>query len=170
MLGLMQPTGGEILFRGQPITHLGSSYRQAIAAVMQDDQLLSGSIAENITFFSQTPDQSHIEVSAGQAAIHDDITKMPMQYQTLIGDMGSTLSGGQKQRVMLARALYRNPQLLFLDEATSNLDLQSEKLVTEAVKQINTTRIVIAHRPQTIEACGRKLLCVGTAIREIFEQ
>jgi ATP-binding cassette, subfamily B, bacterial CvaB/MchF/RaxB len=149
---------------------LGSGYRQAIAAVMQDDQLLSGSIAENIAFFSQTPDQNHIEASAKHAAIHDDIMRMPMQYQTLIGDMGSSLSGGQRQRVMLARALYRNPQLLFLDEATSNLDLHSERLVTEAVKQIDTTRIVIAHRPQTIEACGRKLVCFGTAVREEFEQ
>ncbi len=146
MLGLMPPTEGEVLFRGQSIAQLGATYRQAVGAVMQDDQLLSGSIAENIAFFSQTPDQARIRECAEQATIARDIAKMPMQYQTLIGDMGSSLSGGQKQRVVLARALYSNPLILFLDEATSHLDAKTEEAITSITAQLTITQINIAHR------------------------
>lgn len=89
------------------------------------------------------------------AAIHDDIAAMPMGYQSMVGDMGSSLSGGQKQRVILARALYRRPKLLVLDEATSHLDVERERLVNLAVRQLDITRIVIAHRPETIAAMGK---------------
>jgi ATP-binding cassette, subfamily B, bacterial CvaB/MchF/RaxB len=146
MLGLLNPTEGEVLFRGQPINQLGAAYRQAVGAVMQDDQLLSGSIAENICFFSQTQNMERIKESAEQAAIARDIEKMPMQYQTLIGDMGSSLSGGQKQRVALARILYRQPLVIFLDEATSHLDGQHEKIVTQKLRRLPNTKIQIAHR------------------------
>jgi ATP-binding cassette, subfamily B, bacterial CvaB/MchF/RaxB len=145
MLGLLTPTEGEVLFRGQSIQQLGAAYRQAVGAVMQDDQLLSGSIAENISFFSQTTDQQRIRECAEQAAIARDIEKMPMQYQTLIGDMGSSLSGGQRQRVVLARALYKNPLALFLDEATSHLDPENELLVNKAIHNQTQTIISIVH-------------------------
>jgi ATP-binding cassette, subfamily B, bacterial CvaB/MchF/RaxB len=164
MLGLMPPTEGEILFRGQPIQHLGATYRQAIGAVMQDDQLLSGSIAENIAFFSQTPDQDRIRRCAEQAAIARDIENMPMQYQTLIGDMGSTLSGGQRQRIVLARALYREPTILFLDEATSHLDAQTEAMITEVTKQLTMTMVVIAHRTETIQHCKQIVVVQATKV------
>jgi ATP-binding cassette subfamily B protein RaxB len=122
---------------------------------MQDDQLFAGSIADNICFFSDRPDQERIEASAKMAAVHDDISAMPMGYGTLIGDMGTVLSGGQKQRVLLARALYRRPGILLLDEATSHLDVERERAVNDALRRTHMTRIVIAHRPETIRASER---------------
>src|SRR3546814_1483255 len=83
---------------------------------------------------------------------------MPMGYHSLIGDMGSSLSGGQKQRVILARALYREPQLLFLDEATSHLDVMKERLVNDAVRQLKLTKVIVAHRPETIASADRVLV------------
>jgi ATP-binding cassette, subfamily B, bacterial CvaB/MchF/RaxB len=169
MLGLLIPTEGEVLFRGQSIRQLGAAYRQAVAAVMQDDQLLSGSIAENISFFSQTPDQQRIKECAEQAAIARDIEKMPMQYQTLIGDMGSSLSGGQKQRIVLARAFYREPTILFCDEATSHLDFQSEKLAAQALQEKTSTQVVITHRENLIRAHRNVLKIHGGAVSPEFE-
>lgn len=156
MLGLLEPQEGEILFGGVPIRKLGlSRYRAQIGAVMQEDQLFAGSIADNIAFFDHGIDQERVQLSARWAAIAPDIAAMPMGYQTLVGDMGSSLSGGQRQRVLLARALYRRPRLLLLDEATSHLDINREKQVNEAIKHLRTTRIVIAHRPETIASADR---------------
>jgi ATP-binding cassette subfamily B protein RaxB len=124
--------------------------RAMIGTVLQDDALFAGSIAENISFFDTAADQAWIEDCARLAAIHTDIAAMPMGYNTLVGDMGTVLSGGQKQRVLLARALYKRPKILFLDEATSHLDLEREQAVNAAVKAIHMTRIIIAHRPETI--------------------
>ena len=156
MSGLLQPTSGEILVNGEPLTRLGlDRYRAMIGVVMQDDQLFAGSIADNIGFFSGQPDQARIETCARMAAAHDDIVAMPMGYGSLIGDMGTTLSGGQKQRVLIARALYREPGLLLLDEATSHLDVDRERQVNQALRLVSTTRVVIAHRPETIRASDR---------------
>jgi ATP-binding cassette subfamily B protein RaxB len=153
MLGLLEPDEGEVLFGGIPIRKLGlGRYRARVAAVMQDDQLFAGSIADNICFFDPQPNWDLIAAAATTAAIHADIAAMPMGYQTLVGDMGSSLSGGQRQRVILARALYRCPQLLVLDEATSHLDIERERLVNTAIQQIRITRVVIAHRAATVAA------------------
>ena len=150
VLGLLQPTEGEVRFGSVDVRKLGlDTYRQWIGAVMQDDQLFAGSIADNIGFFDAEATPIRVEAAARLAAIHDDIAAMPMGYQSLVGDMGSSLSGGQKQRVILARALYRQPRLLMLDEATSHLDLEREQLVTEAVRRLKVTQIVITHRPET---------------------
>jgi ATP-binding cassette, subfamily B, bacterial CvaB/MchF/RaxB len=157
ILGLIEPTDGEVLYRGLNIKQLGREYRKQVGAVMQDDQLLSGSIAENIAFFTQVPDVERIRTCAETAAISEDIDKMAMKYQSLIGDMGSSLSGGQKQRLILARALYKQPSLLCLDEASSHLDVKTEKAVLAAVHGLNLTKIVIAHRPEAIKACDFRL-------------
>lgn len=156
MLGLLKPETGTILVDGYDIRKVGlRTYRNLIGTVMQNDQLLSGSIADNICFFDSDFDQEWIEQCAQMAAIHQDIMAMPMGYHTLIGDMGSSLSGGQKQRLLLARALYKRPKILFLDEATSHLDVGLESVVNRTVKKLNITRIIIAHRPDTIAMADR---------------
>jgi ATP-binding cassette subfamily B protein RaxB len=149
MLGLLEPTSGEVLIDGLPLGQIGPRvYREHIGAVMQEDQLLSGSIADNICFFETTFDRQWMMECAQIAGIHDDIMAMPMSYNSLIGDMGSSLSGGQKQRVLLARALYRRPKILFLDEGTAHLDTDKEKEINAKLQQLNMTRVSIAHRPE----------------------
>jgi ATP-binding cassette subfamily B protein RaxB len=120
------------------------------AAVMQDDQLLPGSVLDNITDFAERTDVNRALKVSEVACLHKDVLGMTMQYNTLIGDMGSSLSGGQKQRLLLARALYKQPKILFLDEASSHLDVHTERQVNQALKELNVTIIMIAHRPETI--------------------
>ena len=156
LLGLLSPTDGEIKFGGIPLKHLGNdSYRKFVATVMQDDQLFAGSLEENIAFFDTQIDRERIELCSKLAAVHDDILAMPMRFQTLAGDMGTSLSGGQKQRLLLARALYKQPKILVLDEATSHLDIDRERHVNQSLKSMNMTRISIAHRPETIAMADR---------------
>jgi ATP-binding cassette subfamily B protein RaxB len=151
MLGLLQPTSGKVLLDDKDITHLGlKNYRKHIAAVMQDDTLLAGSIADNINFFDPQPNYLKLEQCAHMSAIHDDINKMTMGYNSLVGDMGSNLSGGQVQRLLLARALYQSPCVLFMDEATSHLDKDNEAKISEQIRHLPMTRIMIAHRQETI--------------------
>jgi ATP-binding cassette subfamily B protein RaxB len=151
MLGLLQPSSGKVLLDGKDITHIGlKNYRRKIAAVMQDDTLLAGSIVDNISFFDPQPNYLKIEQCAHMSAIHDDINKMTMGYNSLVGDMGSNLSGGQVQRLLLARALYQSPCVLFMDEATSHLDKNNETKISEQIQHLPMTRIMIAHRQETI--------------------
>lgn len=172
LLGLLVPTEGTIRIGGHDLHKLGPrNVRAIVGAVMQDDQLFAGSVADNISFFDPEHDQARIEAAARLAAVHDEIVAMPMGYHSLIGDMGSSLSGGQKQRVILARALYRNPKLLFLDEATSHLDVMKERLVNEAVKQLQLTKIIVAHRPETIASADRVLVMEqGRIVQELRPQ
>jgi ATP-binding cassette subfamily B protein RaxB len=156
ILGLLAPTEGKIIVGGLPLEQIGlANWRRHIGAVMQDDQLFSGNLHENITSFDDRLCWEKIHASAESAAIHDEIAAMPMGYFTLNGDMGSSLSGGQKQRLLLARALYRQPRVLVLDEATSHLDVAKERKVNEAIRNLNITRIAIAHRPETIAMADR---------------
>lgn len=156
LMGVLKPVEGSIHIGAVLLEHVGNdAWRQQVGTVMQDDTLFAGSIAENICFFDPAPEPARIEASARLAAIADDIEAMPMGYQTLVGDMGTVLSGGQKQRVMLARALYKQPQVLVLDEATSHLDIKREAEVNASIAGLNITRIVIAHRPETIGAAQR---------------
>jgi ATP-binding cassette subfamily B protein RaxB len=167
MLGIHPPTEGEVLVGGMRLKDLGlDAMRQMIGTVLQDDVLFAGSIAENISFFDPAADQAWIEECANLAAIHADIASMPMGYNTLVGDMGTVLSGGQKQRVLLARALYKRPKILFLDEATSHLDLEREQAVNASIQALNMTRIVIAHRPETIASADRVLTLLDGRIVE----
>jgi ATP-binding cassette subfamily B protein RaxB len=156
MLGILVPTRGEVLLDGVPLKRLGlRAWRDRIGVVMQDEPLFSGSIADNIGFFSPQGDQAWVEQCATVAAVHDEIKAMPMAYLTLIGDMGTALSGGQKQRILLARALYKRPAVLLLDEATSALDVERERSVNHAVRQLALTRVIVAHRPETIASAAR---------------
>ena len=165
LLGLLPASEGAVWVGGQPIRTLGlRNYRAMVGAVMQDDQLFAGSVADNIAFGDSQPDAARVEAAARLAAVHDEIIAMPMGYHSLIGDMGTTLSGGQKQRVMLARALYRKPRLLFLDEATSHLDVERERMVNQAVKRLRLTKVIIAHRPETIASADRVLVMHGGRI------
>lgn len=167
ILGLLPQTHGDIYFAGQKLSDLGlGQYRQQIATVMQDDTLLAGSIAENISFFSESPDSAMIVHCAQLAALDSDINKMTMGYQTLVGDMGSNLSGGQIQRLLLARALYKKPRILFLDEATSHLDQQNEIGICQNLKQLGITTIIIAHRQETIVNADRVFLLEDGELNE----
>lgn len=158
LLGLVEPESGEILVDGVPLAKFGfKNYHEQIGAVLQEDSLFAGSLADNIALFDENPDMARIEKSARAAALHDDIVEMPMAYETLVGDMGSALSGGQKQRLLLARALYRQPKLLVMDEGTSHLDAIREQLVNAAVSMLGITRVIVAHRLETILAADRIL-------------
>lgn len=169
LLGLLKPSEGVIRIGGHDLHKLGPrNVRAIVGAVMQDDQLFAGSIADNIGFFDPDFDLERVEAAARLAAVHEDIAAMPMGYHSLIGDMGSSLSGGQKQRVILARALYRQPKLLFLDEATSHLDVLRERLVNDAVKQLKLTKVIVAHRPETIASADRVLVMEqGRIVQEL---
>jgi ATP-binding cassette subfamily B protein RaxB len=165
ILGSLKPTVGSIRYGGVPVEQIGMrTYRAALAAVMQDDLLLAGSLMDNICFFDERPDRARIEQCARFAQVHDDIMRMPMRYETLVADMGSSLSGGQKQRVLLARALYKQPRVLVMDEATSALDVTLERAVSAAIGSLPLTRILIAHRPETIASARRVIGLQGGAV------
>lgn len=155
LLGVLRPTEGEILIDGVSLATAGELATRSIASVTQDDTLFAGSIADNISCFDAAAEQSRIEQCARLAAIDRDIEAMPMAYNTLVGYLGGVLSGGQQQRVLLARALYKRPRLLILDEATSHLDLAREAQVTRQLRALGMTRIVVAHRPETLAAVDR---------------
>ncbi|GGA90041.1 ABC transporter [Neiella marina] len=171
LLGLLPVSQGVISVDDHELPHLCMThYRRQIASVMQDDQLLSGSIADNISFFSDELNMERIANCAQMAAVHQDIMAMPMNYNSLIGDMGSSLSGGQKQRILLARALYQQPKILLLDEATSHLDLNSEHAVNQAIAELNITRVIIAHRPETMISADRILHLTRDGIEDVTQQ
>lgn len=156
IMGLMPPTSGSVLLDGRDIKQIGlNNYRSVTSAVMQGDNLLSGSIGENISFFALEQESELLDQAAQDAHIYDDIMAMPMGFHSLAGDMGSTLSGGQVQRVLIARALYKKPKILFLDEASSALDIATEKKINQVLKHMGVTRVMIAHRKETIEMADR---------------
>jgi ATP-binding cassette subfamily B protein RaxB len=159
MLGILAPQAGQIRIGGVDLQQIGlRAWRDMIGTVMQEDQLFAGSIIDNITFFDADADTKWAEQCARVAAIADEIEAMPMGWHTLVGDMGTSLSGGQRQRILLARALYKRPKFLFLDEATSALDVEREREVNAAIRQLAITRVIVAHRPETIASAGRVIV------------
>jgi ATP-binding cassette subfamily B protein RaxB len=168
ILGLAEPTQGEVLVDDLPLRTFGhQNYHRQIAAVLQDDTLFAGSIIENISLFDEQPELERVKSAAAAAAIAADIDAMPMGYETLVGNMGSALSGGQRQRILLARALYREPKILVLDEGTSHLDEACEREVSRAIASMGITRLIIAHRRETIASADRVLLLKGGVMEEV---
>jgi len=156
LAGLLLPTSGEVRLNGLDISQAGvNNYRACIACVLQDDTLFAGSIADNIAGFGDQKETERVQECARLSCIHEDILRMPMGYDTLISELGGSLSGGQKQRLLIARALYRRPAVLFMDEATSHLDADNESRVNASIKALKITRVIIAHRPSTIASADR---------------
>lgn len=156
MTGLLKPTSGQVLINGIDLEQVGyANFRKHIATVMQDDQLLSGTITDNITLFSKEPDLERMKACACKTGLSDLVETLPMGYQTLIGDMGTSLSGGQQQRLLISRALYQQPKVMFLDEATAHLDASAEIQVCHGLRKSDVTQVVIAHRETTIKASDR---------------
>ncbi|WP_085338139.1 peptidase domain-containing ABC transporter [Aquidulcibacter paucihalophilus] len=170
LLGLLDPTEGEVKVEGVGLKNFGvRTFRHRIGAVLQDDRLLAGTIADNVSFFDADLDMAKVEECLAKACVLDDILKMPMGTMTLVGDLGSTLSGGQQQRVLLARALYREPTILFLDEGTANLDPETEARVSETLRGLSCTRIFVAHREAAIAGADRTLLVAGGTVTDMTE-
>ncbi len=161
MLGLIQPTAGRVRSDGIALTTLGMrSFRAGTAAVLQDDVLLTGSIRDNISLFDMHCDQERLTRASQLAQLYDAVMQLPMRFDTPIGDMGSTLSAGQQQRVLLARALYRDPAILFLDEGTGHLDAASESALMQTVLGLQATCIFTTHRAD-IAALADRILALN---------
>lgn len=156
MCGLLVPSNGQILVDDLDVSKIGlNNYRLSTACVLQEDRLFSGSIADNICSFEDNPDQERIIACAQYCNIHEEIMRMSMGYESIVGELGLGISGGQKQRILIARALYRQPSILFMDEATSHLDLANESFINQSISNLKITRIIVAHRPSTIASADR---------------
>jgi ATP-binding cassette subfamily B protein RaxB len=173
MIGLLEPVRGEVLVNGRDLKTIASAdYARLIGVVMQDDILFQGTVAENVSFFDTPLDMARVVRAAEKASIAADIAAMPMQYYSLLAEAATDISGGQKQRLFIARAIYHAPRILFLDEATSHLDAASEGLVSSAVKAMEMTRILVAHRKETIATADRVLALDGATgtVRDLHPQ
>jgi ABC-type multidrug transport system fused ATPase/permease subunit len=154
--GLYSPSSGNVSIDGRSTTAWGpKALRSQLGIVMQDDELLSGTISDNVTFFDEKLDIDRVWKALKDASLYDDVMAMPMKADTFVGDMGSALSGGQKQRLLIARALYRRPAILLMDEATSHLDVRNETAINRALKTLEITRVVFAHRIETLRAADK---------------
>jgi ATP-binding cassette subfamily B protein RaxB len=168
MLGLLEPSRGEVLINGRNLATMSSAdYARLIGVVLQDDMIFHGTVADNISFFDAPVDMGRVVQAAEKANIAADIAALPMQYYSLLAEAAMDLSGGQKQRLLIARAIYHDPRILFLDEATSHLDTVSEGLVSQAVRSMQMTRVLIAHRKETIATADRVVVlsnATGTVV------
>jgi ATP-binding cassette subfamily B protein RaxB len=166
MAGLLQPQDGDVIIGGHSVCTSRASVLGKVGFVLQDDSLFAGTISENISFASDVPDPARVEECARLACLHEEIMAMPMGYGTLIGDMGSALSGGQQQRLILARALYQQPSILILDEATSHLDVATEQRIAAMLAELHMTRVFAAHRPDTVAIADRVISLAKAGVIE----
>jgi ABC-type bacteriocin/lantibiotic exporter with double-glycine peptidase domain len=159
LAGLYSPISGSLTFEGRDFRLWDpSSLRSRLGIVTQDTRLFASSIRDNVTLFDSSVPLDRVQHAARQAEIHDDVLKLPLGYDTPLSDGGGSVSGGQRQRLSLARALLREPSVVVLDEATSQLDSISERKVHENLAALRCTRIVIAHRLTTVRNADRILV------------
>jgi len=164
MLGLLEPNQGEVLVNGRNLKTISKAdYAKMMGVVMQDDTLFHGTVADNLSFFDAPVDMSRVKAAAAKANIAREIEAMPMKYYSMLAEGAMDISGGQKQRLFIARAIYHEPKVLFLDEATSHLDTDSEQLVSQAIRALKMTRILVAHRKETIGTADR-LFALGPSL------
>jgi len=163
LVGLLEPTEGSLRVNGRNLKDwdLGH-YRRRIGAVMQDDQLFVGTIEDNISFFDPEHDPERVRECAKLAMIDADVSAMPMGYNSIVGSLGTALSGGQKQRVLLARALYRRPQILFLDEALDQLDIENENRIFKSLGTIGVSVVYVTHR-EAQDNAGVRIVLLRTS-------
>ena len=167
-MGLLRARSGQMLVDDRPIASFGiTNLRRDMAAVMQEDHLMAGSIAENISFFDEKQDMDRVQFCAAAVGMDTDISGLPMGYESLIGDMGSVLSMGQRQRLLLARALYKRPKMLFLDEPTANLDAANAELVRSVIASLNMTRVLVTHDEDFARMADRCYLVESGRLREV---
>ena len=160
LLGFEKPDHGEILYDGKKLSSLDvTSLRRKIGTVLQNGEVFQGTILSNITVSGTNLSEDDAWSAAEIAGIADDIRRMPMKMNTPLPDSGRGISGGQKQRLLIARAVATKPSVLLFDEATSTLDNVTQKAVSDAIGEMNCTRIVIAHRLSTVQNCDR-ILCL----------
>lgn len=168
LLGLYIPEKGEILINGRSLVNTGAaSIRKVSGIVMQDEILFAGTIADNITSFDESPSAERLLHCAEMANIHEEISALPRQYETLVGDLGFILSSGQKQRIMIARAFYRSPKLIIMDEGTANLDPEGEATILKNIRAMGISVLMIAHSERISEVADRRYLLEGGRLREI---
>lgn len=170
MAGLLQPQAGDVVINGHSVCASRAAVLGKVGFVLQDDSLFAGSINSNIAFASDVPDLERVQACARLACLHEEIMAMPMGYETLIGEMGGALSGGQQQRLLLARALYQQPSILILDEATSHLDVPTEQRIAAMLSELHITRIFAAHRPDTVAIADRVLALTGAGLTEVTQR
>ena len=158
VLGLLPATEGRVLIDGLDIRDIDpATLRAQIGAVMQEDYVFAGTISDNVSLFDAEVDAARVNEALVTAALAEEVARMPMGVETLVSNAGSALSGGQRQRLLLARALYRRPRFLMLDEATSALDDEREQAVNQAVRDLGTTTLIIAHRASTVAMAGKRV-------------
>jgi ATP-binding cassette, subfamily B, bacterial len=152
LLGLYLPTSGIIRYDGAMLNDMDlQALRQQLGVVLQSPSLFRGDIRRNIAYADPMLPLEQVMSAAKRAQVHDDIMAMPMNYETVLSEMGVSLSGGQRQRLAIARALVNDPAILLLDEATNALDAKTERAVQDALADLKCTRVVIAHRLSTIQ-------------------
>lgn len=170
ILQFYNPTAGSISYDGEPNTAYSlTDIRNQVAIVPQDVLLFGGTIRENIGYGRLNSDAEDIIEAAKRANAHDFIMSFPQGYDTLVGERGVKLSGGQRQRIAIARALLKDPAILILDEATSSLDSESERLVQLALEELmkNRTSIIIAHRLSTIKDADQIIVIENGEVSDI---
>ena len=168
LLGFERPSAGKIYYDSQDISELDlQELRKQFGVVLQDGDLISGSIYDNIAITSPLSDYRDVQAAVEAAGLSEDIREMPMGLSTIVNEHCATLSGGQKQRILIARAILNHPKILILDEATSALDNLTQSVIGDTLKQMDCTRIVVAHRLSTIKNCDRIIvLSDGNIVEE----